>query len=87
MRNGLPRAKPRAAMTAHCRACEPLCVWIWGTTTMFGEACDDTHRTSSIVQPLLQRTEPTLCGQPSAEPKFQSRRLDAAMNPLTHAFA
>lgn len=50
-----------------------------------GPACDDTHNTSSIVQPLLHvRSVDTDCGHPSAEPKFHNRNDDARTNPSTH---
>ena len=78
MRSCTPRCSARAAMTAHCRASDPLCVKICGATHTFGPASVDTHATSSMVQPLLHRTPPTDCGQPSAEPKFHRRRFVAA---------
>ena len=70
----MPICTPRAARTAHWRACDPDWVWICGIASTFGPACEDTHSTSSIVQPLLHvRSLPKVCGQPSAEPKFHSR--------------
>ena len=73
-RSGMPICTPRAASTAHWRAWDPDWVWIWGMASTFGPACEDTHSTSSMVQPLLQvRSLPKVCGHPSAEPKFHSR--------------
>ena len=55
---------------------------------MFGPACADTHKTSSIVHPLLQvRSELIDCGQPSAEPKFHKREFVVRTYPSTHARA
>ena len=87
-RRGLARATPRAANTAHWRACDPLWVCIWGMASTFGPAWVDTHSTSSIVQPLLQVSlAETVWGQPSAEPKFHSRTRVVATYPSTHALA
>jgi hypothetical protein len=56
--------------------------------TTFAPARDDTHMTSSTVQPLLQVSLVRyVCGQPSADPKFHNLRALDATYPSTHARA
>ncbi|NBN90132.1 MAG: hypothetical protein EBV24_07480 [Actinobacteria bacterium] len=55
---------------------------------MFGPAWPETHTTSSIVQLFPQTILLAVVGQPSAEPKFQSRiEVVARTKPSTQARA